>query len=162
MRDCDNGSMRATGPRSSGRSRRLGAGLVLGVALALSFPAAATGAPGDWTRWKFDAANTGVNPYETRLGPGNVRGLRRTSFLDQWCVGTPLVAGGTVYIGATDPGLEGPGAVMALDAGTGRVRWRSYVTRTTAATGPVAVAGAWRTWPAAATASSWPRTSATA
>jgi outer membrane protein assembly factor BamB len=159
---------------------------VLGIALALSLPGAATAAPGDWTRWKFDAANTGVNPDETRLGPGNVRGLRRTWFRDQCCIGTPLVAGGTVYISATDPGLEGPGAVMALDAvtgetrwsiptgspespaglalaggrlfaslgfeaagnpmlaldaATGSARWRSYVTRTTAATGPVAVAG---------------------
>jgi outer membrane protein assembly factor BamB len=111
-----------------GRSRGLPAwlrvGIVLGVALALSLPAgAATAVPGDWTRWRFDAANTGVNPHETRLGPGNVRGLRRTWFRDQCCVGTPLVAGGTVYISARDPDLEGPGAVMALDAATGATRW---------------------------------------
>jgi outer membrane protein assembly factor BamB len=115
--------MRATGSRSTGRSRRRRAALVLGIALALSVPGAATAASGDWTRWKFDAANTGVNPYETRLGPGNVRGLRRTWFRDQCCVGTPLVAGGMVYVSAIEPGLEGPGAVTALDAATGETRW---------------------------------------
>jgi outer membrane protein assembly factor BamB len=93
------------------------------LAQPLSVPGAATAASGDWTRWKFDAANTGVNPYETRLGPGNVRGLRRTWFRDQCCVGTPLVAGGMVYVSATEPGLEGPGAVTALDAATGETRW---------------------------------------
>jgi outer membrane protein assembly factor BamB len=98
------------------------AGLVLGVVLALGLPAGAAAAE-DWTRWKFGAANTGVNPSETRLGPGNVRGLRRTWFLDQCCVGTPLVAGGLVFTGALENGLEGPGLVLALDAATGASRW---------------------------------------
>jgi outer membrane protein assembly factor BamB len=49
--------------------------------------------------------------------------------------GPPNVAGGVVYA------TGGDNKVWALDAATGRVRWRSYVTRTTAATGPVAVAG---------------------
>jgi outer membrane protein assembly factor BamB len=123
----------------AGRARRLTwAGLVLGAALSLGpagavpagasarVPAApATQAAGDWTRWKFDAANTGVNPHETRLGPGNVRGLRRTWFRDLCCgSGPPLVADGMVYIGAeASPG--GPGVVVALDAATGVTRWTS-------------------------------------
>jgi outer membrane protein assembly factor BamB len=37
-------------------------------------------------------------------------------------VGTPLVAGGVVYVGAED-GPGGPGVVMALDAATGATRW---------------------------------------
>jgi outer membrane protein assembly factor BamB len=112
--------MRARGPRSP-RSRRLRAGLVLGVALALSLPAGARA--GDWTRWKYDAANTGVNPSETRLGPGNARGLRRTWFRDQCCIGTPLVAGGTLYVGGTEDPVQGPGQILALDAATGEPRW---------------------------------------
>ena len=114
--------MSGTRAASSVRSRRWRrAGLVLGVALALSLPAATQA--GDWTRWKYDAANTGLNPTETRLGPGNVRGLRRSWFLDQCCVGTPLVAGGTIYVGGTENLVEGPGQILALHAATGNPRW---------------------------------------
>jgi outer membrane protein assembly factor BamB len=120
--------MRHTGAMPGRRLVR--AGLVLAAALALGLPgpapaaaAQATQAPGDWTRWKYDTANTGVNPHETRIGPGNARGLRRTWFLDlPYGAGTPLVAGGTVYAG-TEEGGDGPGVVVALDAATGATRW---------------------------------------
>jgi outer membrane protein assembly factor BamB len=118
---------------------------VLAVVVLLCWPAAASAAQtvqaaGDWTRWRYDAANTGVNPGETRLGPGNVRGLRRSWFRSLCCGGgTPLVAGGVVYLGAAE-GPDEPGAVYALDAATGRTRW---LTRTGAAQPPggLAMAG---------------------
>ena len=96
------------------------------------------------TRWRYDAANTGVNPSETRLSPGSVRGLRRTWFLDQCCVGTPLVAGGTLYVGGTENVVEGPGQIHALDAATGRPRWAGLVEFTgdeSAVTAPVIANG---------------------
>jgi outer membrane protein assembly factor BamB len=133
--------MSGTRPASRSGSRRWRrAGLVLGVALALSLPGAASA--GDWTRWKYDAANTGVNPSETRLGPGNVRGLRRTWFLDQCCVGTPLVAGGTLYVGGTENVVEGPGQVLALDAATGEPRWSAPTGTSEPPSGGLALAGA--------------------
>ena len=200
------------------------AGLVLAVALALSLPAGARA--GDWTRWKYDAANTGVNPSETRLGPGqrpraapdlvpgpvlrgDAPGRRRDALcrrhggprarpgqilaLDaatgepRWSAptgtseppnglalsggrlfatlgfeadGNPMraleAASGRVLWSLEDPtdfyyppnvaagvvyAIGGDNKVWALDAATGQVRWRSYVTRTATATGPVAVAG---------------------
>lgn len=114
--------------------------IVLAAVLALALPgegalaAQATQAAGDWTRWKFDAGNTGVNPAETRLRPGNVRGLHRSWFRPLFGGGgTPLVAGGVLYVGAEEGGSEGPGVVYALDAATGETRW---VTPTGASEGP--------------------------
>jgi outer membrane protein assembly factor BamB len=104
-------------------------------------PAPASQAGGDWTRWKYDAGNTGVNPAETRLGPGNVRGLRRTWFLDLFGgPGTPLVAGGVVYAPAEDGGPSGPGQVVAVDAATGATRW-AVPTGAAEAPGGLAMAG---------------------
>lgn len=118
--------------------------VILVAALALAFPgegvpvAQATQAAGDWTRWKYDAGNTGVNPSETRLGLGNVRGLRRSWFRPLCCGGrTPLVVGGVVYLGAEEGGPDGRGVVHALDAATGEARW---VTPTGASQGPKGLA----------------------
>lgn len=108
--------------------------IVLAAVLALALPGEgvragqATQAAGDWTRWKYDAGNTEVNPSESRLGPGNVRGLHRSWFRSLCCGGgTPLVAGGGVYLGAEEGGPDGPGVVDALDAATGRRRWAGLV-----------------------------------
>ena len=112
---------------------------MLGVALALSLPVGARA--GDWTRWRYDAANTGVNPSETRLGPGNARGLRRTWFRDQCCVGTPLVAGGTLYVGGTEDLVQGPGQILALDVATGEPRWSVSTGTSEPPTGGLALSG---------------------
>ena len=119
---------------------------ILAAVLLLCWPAAAPAgqaaqAAGDWTRWKYDAANTGVNPAETRLGPGNVRGLRRSWFRSLCCGGgTPLVAGGVVYLGAEVDGPDGPAAVYALDAATGQTRWMT-LTGAAEGSGGLAMAG---------------------
>jgi len=75
--------------------------------------------------WMYDAAHTGVNPAETVLGTGNVSRLRRAWERDDLYVGggSPVVAGGLVYLGVQ--GGNGNGWVYALDAATGTTRWKA-------------------------------------
>lgn len=126
-------------PVKPAAGRAVARAAILAAVLLLCWPGAAsaghqTQAAGDWTRWKYDAGNTGMNLGETRLGPGNVRGLRRSWFRSLCCGGgTPLVAGGVVYLGAEVDGPDGPGAVYAVDAATGQTRW---MTLTGASEGP--------------------------
>ena len=128
-------------PVKPAAGRAVARAAILAAVLLLCWPGAAsaghqTQAAGDWTRWKYDAGNTGMNLGETRLGPGNVRGLRRSWFRSLCCGGgTPLVAGGVVYV------TGGDAKMRALDAATGRLLWRAYVTRTEGATGAAAVSG---------------------
>jgi outer membrane protein assembly factor BamB len=75
-----------------------------------------------WPLQDFDAANTGYNPAETVLNPGNVSGLGVA-----WIrhVGSDLsshlvVADGAVYIGVA-------GALVSLDANSGANRWSSPI-----------------------------------
>jgi eukaryotic-like serine/threonine-protein kinase len=96
---------------------------VLAATLVLGWPGAASGqAAGDHPKWMYDAAQTGVNPAETVLGTGNVSRLRRAWSRDLLVGGgSPVVAGGRVYLGVT--GGNGNGWVYALDAATGATRW---------------------------------------
>jgi outer membrane protein assembly factor BamB len=78
----------------------------------------------DWTKFRFDAAGTGRNPYENVLSRGNVTGLTL-----QWSqqvgrvVSAPAVVGGTVYIGVLGTG-PAEADVLALDAETGIILWK--------------------------------------
>jgi outer membrane protein assembly factor BamB len=77
----------------------------------------------NWPHVHFDAANSGFNPYENVIDPGNVSGL-----VQKWAVATspgasptPVVSGGLVYVAPAD------GLVRALDPATGATVW-SYDT----------------------------------
>jgi len=69
----------------------------------LSFSAGA--APLDWPQFRFDDAHTGHNPFETRLGVGNVAQLQRA-----WAAqlgglvfsSSPAIVDGVAYIGSID------------------------------------------------------------
>src|SRR5207237_398 len=59
----------------------------------------------DWPKFHFDLANSGLDPYEKLIGPGNVSQLGRA-----WTgppvapnvVSSPAVVGGVVYVGGED------------------------------------------------------------
>jgi outer membrane protein assembly factor BamB len=78
----------------------------------------------DWTKFHFDAANTGLNPYENVLDPSSVGGLGQA-----WMVptpgdvqGAPAVASGVVYAGVGNVALA-KAELYAIDADTGAVLW---------------------------------------
>ncbi|HET9611704.1 MAG TPA: PQQ-binding-like beta-propeller repeat protein [Acidimicrobiales bacterium] len=73
----------------------------------------------EWVRLGYDLANTRAAVGETVIGPGTVADLRPAWELDgvKGVTGTPVVAGGEVYVG------DWTGHLRALDAGTGDERW---------------------------------------
>ena len=73
----------------------------------------------DWTRFRFNLAGSGTNPFENVLSTANVAGLvpAWTSPTNASLYSSPSVAGGIVYTGAGD------GNVYALNAITGAVVW---------------------------------------
>jgi polyvinyl alcohol dehydrogenase (cytochrome) len=75
--------------------------------------------PAEWPRLGFDLANTRAAFGETTVGPGTVAGLAPAWEVDgvKGVTGTPVVAGGTVYVG------DWTGHLRALDAGSGDERW---------------------------------------
>lgn len=79
----------------------------------------------NWTKFHFDLANTGFNPYENVLSPATVGGLAL-----QWKVrapgsilGDPAVVGGVVYAGVAAAAGSSDGYIVAARATTGRVLW---------------------------------------
>jgi outer membrane protein assembly factor BamB len=77
----------------------------------------------NWSKFHFDAANTGFNPFENVLSASNVSGL-----VEKWSTPTapgtapdPAVSGGIVYVAPAD------GIVRALDPADGSLIW-SYDT----------------------------------
>jgi outer membrane protein assembly factor BamB len=62
----------------------------------------------NWAKFHFDAANSGLNPYENVIGPANVSGLK-TAWTWTQTVGSvgssPAVANGVVYVGSTQGNL---------------------------------------------------------
>jgi outer membrane protein assembly factor BamB len=58
----------------------------------------------DWPTFGFNAAHTGYNPAETKLGVGNVAGLHElwTDVTPDAIVSAPAVAGGVAYVGTRD------------------------------------------------------------
>src|SRR5262245_35180509 len=92
------------------------------VALNLSATAPARAGSVSWPKFRFDAANTGFNPYETILSPSNVADLRLLWRRNvQVFRSSPVVVDGVLYIGSdSDKG------VVALDSATGVVLWTSH------------------------------------
>lgn len=88
--------------------------------------------PAEWPRLGFDLANTRAAVGETTVGPGTVADLAPVWEVDgvKGVTGTPVVAGGTVYVG------DWTGHLRAIDAGTGDEAWRFAVTAGDATEGP--------------------------
>lgn len=84
----------------------------------------------DWTKFHFDLANTGLNPYENVLGPPTVGGLapdwERQFPALSGIASSPAVMDGIVYFGVSSA-APGQSDVMALDASTGDTVWRHRV-----------------------------------
>src|ERR671926_283689 len=97
------------------------------LAATLAAPSAQAGT--DWTTYSFDNQRTGRNPAETRIGVGNVGGLKLRWSAD---VGGPvqgevLVATGVATAGgAKDLAYVGTllGNLLALDRTTGKTVWQ--------------------------------------
>jgi polyvinyl alcohol dehydrogenase (cytochrome) len=85
-------------------------------------PSTAGAAPGEWSSYGRDHANSRTNPAETLIGPGNVATLvPKWSFSEAAVTSTPAVYDGTVYFGDWNSVLH------AVDAKTGAERWRISV-----------------------------------
>src|SRR5204863_482596 len=69
----------------------------------------------NWPKFRFDSANTGVNPFETTLNPSNVSGLHPlwTAHTGAAISSSPAVVNGTLYVGSWDA------SVYAFDAVSG-------------------------------------------
>jgi outer membrane protein assembly factor BamB len=90
----------------------------------ISLPAAGGGAVDrvgtDWPMFGGDLANTRNNPNETAITPANVGMLKPLwTWKGAGTTGTPVVAGGVVYVPTWD------GKVHALDAASGMEKWSS-------------------------------------
>jgi outer membrane protein assembly factor BamB len=79
----------------------------------------------NWTKFRFDAAGTGLNPYETVLSPATVPGLTNlwTRAMPGYVVSSPAVVNGIVYVSVGPVGLNSA-YLYAVDAATGQALWR--------------------------------------
>ena len=77
----------------------------------------------NWPHFRYDAAQTGCNPYESILSPSTVGNLTLN-----WTYGnggffsSPAVANGIVYVG--EGTMDGDGYLAAVNANTGAQIWR--------------------------------------
>jgi outer membrane protein assembly factor BamB len=76
---------------------------------------------GDWRQDRFSPAHTGLNPDETILNTTNVSKLQSAWTFDtgDTVPGTPVVAGGTLYLESNN------GYLYAVDAEDGSLKWGS-------------------------------------
>ncbi len=88
--------------------------------------------PGDWLRFGFDAARSGVNPNESRISPANVGSLHRL-----WQVRLPGVADSSPILLHALPMSNGAtrdllylttldGRLLAVDAANGHIVWQQH------------------------------------
>jgi outer membrane protein assembly factor BamB/predicted phosphodiesterase len=92
------------------------------VGFAVCEPAPAPPAGPDWPQSGGSPDHTGAR--DTELPPPLV--LRwATAIGGHVLQATPAIAGGAVYLTATDQGDGGTGGVVALDLATGAIRWRT-------------------------------------
>jgi outer membrane protein assembly factor BamB len=73
----------------------------------------------DWTKYRFDLANTGYNPLESTLDPSNVSQLKQKWQVDLNTIAysSPAIVNGIVYVTSDN------GKLHALDAQTGNQIW---------------------------------------
>src|SRR5438132_2333690 len=91
------------------------------LALALS-ASESVSAGADWPKFHADLGNTGFNPAETAINPGNAGALRLAWSAPNFSMGnSPAVVGGEVIAPCW------PNAVCAVDAATGQPRWTQSV-----------------------------------
>ena len=97
------------------------ASALLGSVVAVAFAASASGAPSgvEWTRFGYDAARSGSGPAVTGITAANVGRLRRIQVrLDGTADSSPVYADGLFVV------TTSYGKTIAVDAATGRIRWR--------------------------------------
>lgn len=70
----------------------------------------------DWPQFHYDAAHSGLNPYENVLGPDNVSNLTVRWTSSDTGASSPVVAGGIVYYSSNS-------YLHAVDAATGTSLW---------------------------------------
>jgi outer membrane protein assembly factor BamB len=91
---------------------------VIGLALAFAVVSAAPALAVDWTQAGRTAGRSGFNGMESVIDATNVANLQaKWTYAAGGIVGTPVVAGGTVYF------TSGNGDLVALDESTGLPRW---------------------------------------
>lgn len=93
--------------------------VVMGTCVAVGFAPTADAQQscnGDWPKFRRTLDNTGYNDCETTIGTANVADLELAWPARPRGDGSPVVAGGTVYIQAAD-------GISAYDAQTGGERW---------------------------------------
>jgi outer membrane protein assembly factor BamB len=85
-----------------------------------------TSSTSDWPTYLANPARTS-NSSETLLNAGNIASLTKmwATKLGGPIAAQPVVAGGVVYVGAWD------GNMYALDAGTGAIKWKTFLGQTT-------------------------------
>ena len=94
------------------------------VALVAALASATSAAAASWPEFGYDPARQNVGPSSTGITAANVAKLhRRTIALDGTVDSSPIYVDGTIYVTTTY------GRTEAIDAHTGRVRWR-YTPRT--------------------------------
>lgn len=87
----------------------------------------------NWPQLQFNAARTGLNPYENVLGPSNVAELSETWELPgSYGYNSPVVSSGVLYVTQARPDQ-----LLAISARTGQVLWSEVMGGEYDATGSV-------------------------
>ena len=123
LRSSHGGDFQHTHPGIVILLRRLGVAACFSLILALAVSASLSVSAGaDWPKFHNDLGNTGFNPAETAISPGNVGNLRLAWSAPNFGMGSaPVVVGGEVIAPCW------PNAVCAVDAATGQARWTHAV-----------------------------------
>ena len=117
--------------RSERPSSRVGFPSWGGVALLLLGPMVAGAQDGDWPMYNHDVRGSRFNDAETTLGVSNVGAIQEVwkfEIPDASVSGTPVVAGGMVYVG------DSSGRVWGLSESKGTPRWRTQLSGPISAT----------------------------
>jgi outer membrane protein assembly factor BamB len=101
---------------------------VIGLSIALALWSAAPAFAVDWTQAGRTSNRSGFNGAESVIGASNVANLvTKWSYAAGGTVGSPVVAGGTVYFTADN------GDLVAVDEVTGALKWSRSITTSGAA-----------------------------
>src|SRR5580765_1823933 len=111
-----------------GSYRRIGAVVAPVLAVTLPMPTRGIADTGtstrdsvSWSRFAFDNANRGYNPFETVLSTSNVKGLHQLwkATTEGELSGSPVLVGDVVYVGSSDRSL------YAFKASNGTLKWKA-------------------------------------